>query len=272
VTTGPKNALVLAGRRGPSDPLAVSVGASHRALIPIAGVPMLERVLETLAKTGVAHTTISIDEPPVLERVPAIAARLVAGAVTLRRSAESPASSVLDCLRASGNGPVLVTTADHPLLTTEIVGRFWSEAAGSGADIAVGVVTESVFRSRYPSLPRTFIRLGADAFSGANLFAFLTPRGAGVADFWRRAESHRKTPWRLARVFGASALLRFATGRLTVDAALARLEVLTGARAVLVRLPFAEAAIDVDRASDLEVATALLNGKVPSAAGMSIAP
>ena len=40
--------LVLAGRRGPSEPLAQAAGCSHKALMPIRGIPMLSRVLRSL--------------------------------------------------------------------------------------------------------------------------------------------------------------------------------------------------------------------------------
>ena len=42
-------ALVLAGSRREGDPLAASAGVSHKALIPVAGQPMLERVVSALA-------------------------------------------------------------------------------------------------------------------------------------------------------------------------------------------------------------------------------
>ena len=38
---------MLAGRRGPRDALAEAHGVSHRALLPVDGVPMLLRVLRT---------------------------------------------------------------------------------------------------------------------------------------------------------------------------------------------------------------------------------
>jgi hypothetical protein len=165
---------------------------------------------------------------------------------------------VLDFLRSEGSQPTLVTTADHPLLTPAMLEEFWRGAAESGADVAVGVVTETVFRARYPDLQRTFVRLADEAFSGANLFAFLSERAGGVADFWRRAERHRKQPWRLARVFGVGPLIKFAAGRLTVADAFDALESATGARAALVKLECPEAAIDVDRPADYTLASQLL--------------
>jgi hypothetical protein len=51
---------------------------------------------------------------------------------------------------------------------------------------------------------------------------------------------------------GPVEVLRFVGGRLSLEAALRRLGRQTGARLGVVRLPFAEAAIDVDRLADLD--------------------
>ena len=65
------SALVLAGRRGPRDPLALASGVSHKALIPIAGSPMLLRVLQTLeAARSVAGCRVCIDDPAALAHGP----------------------------------------------------------------------------------------------------------------------------------------------------------------------------------------------------------
>jgi CTP:molybdopterin cytidylyltransferase MocA len=173
--------------------------------------------------------------------------------ITLFPSASSPAASVgayIDELRPGDIA--LVTTADHPLLTPEMVARFLEVALERDADVVVGVVSETVYRARFPSGPRTFIRLADDAFSGANLFLVRAPDAASVARFWVRLEAVRKRPWRLVSHFGPSVLLRFVLRRLTVAEAEYEVSRRVGARVALVSLPFAEAALDVDRPSDLE--------------------
>ncbi len=79
-----------------------------------------------------------------------------------------------------------------------------------------------------------------------------------------RAERHRKRPWRLVSAVGPGALLQFLLRRLDLDAAFAHLSRAAGAVVRPVALPFAEAAIDVDGASDLELATQILGARAPS--------
>ena len=247
-------ALVLAGRRGGGDGMADAAGLRHRALLSIAGTPMLERVVTAIFRSGVASSVaISCDDPELLRGTPELA-RLSSPAMAFLRfhqSGASPASSVADFFENSAEGePVLVTTADHPLLTPEMICYFLEEAGRSTADFVVAMVPATVYRKQFPDQPRTFIPLRGEKYSGANLFFLRTPKAAAVARFWTRAEAHRKTPWKLVSVFGLTNLLLFLLVRLDLAAALRRASSIIGASIEAVELPFAEAALDVDKEAD----------------------
>ena len=247
-------ALVMAGRRGPKDDLAEATGSSHRALLDVDGVPMLLRVIRALrASPSVGSIAVSIDDARALDDFPEL------GEVSLHRSLSSPSRSVLDFLEGRPEGElVLVVTADHALLTPEMVEHFAAESRASVADVLVALVEEKRLRDAYPESTRTYLRFRREGFSGANLFAFKTERARRVAAFWVHAEQFRKRPWRLVSAFGLVALLLFLFRLLDLDAALERASRGIGATVRAVRMPFAEAAIDVDRKSDLELVTRIL--------------
>ena len=71
-----------------------------------------------------------------------------------------------------------------------------------------------------------------------------------MAGLWRQVESARKTPWRVLQLLGWSAVLRYRLGWLDLDAAMALLSRRTGLRVAAVRMPFGEAAVDVDSPED----------------------
>jgi len=252
-------ALVLAGRRS-TDEVSPGGALRHKALEPVDGVAMLERVVAALDATGrFAAITVCSDDASLLAATPVLAALAARGVLRFTASGGSPATSVASFLAAEGSGgPVLATAADHALLRPEWVAHFLDAAEASGADAIVAVVEAGVFRREFPSARRTFVPLRGNAISGANLFLFRTPRGAEVARFWVRAESFRKRPWRMVAVFGPLALLRFLLRRLDLDGALAEAGRVIGARIAAVRMPFAESAIDVDTPEDLVLANRLL--------------
>lgn len=250
----PVTALVLAGRRGPKDSLAHTAGQSHKACLLVAGVPMIGRVLTSLrAAQLVQDIVVSIDDASVLTDC------AEAGGARFHASQSSPAASVLDYFEAYGAlGPVLVTTADHALLTPVMVEHFCTAAQHSDADVVVGVVSASLFRAQYPESRRTFLPLADGSWSGTNLFLLRTPQAAQAVRFWMRAGQFRKRPWRLVSTFGLGNLLRFLFRRLDRSTALVQASRVLGVRVGLVEMPFAEAAIDVDTPDDLVTAEQIL--------------
>ena len=242
--------LVLAGSRaGEEDPLARHAGVVHKALVPVGGVPMLLRVVRVLlAHERIGRIALSIERPEVVSTVPELADLLASGRIEVIPAAESPSLSVLAGFEQLGT-PLLVTTADHALLTGAMLDAFL-DGAGAG-DIVAGLVPESVIRAAYPETKRTYLKFRDGNYSGANLFALSAPGAVGAVRFWRRVERDRKRPWRIAKAFGPLFLLRYLLGRLTLDETLRAAGRIMQVRAGAVPLPFAEAAIDVDKPADL---------------------
>lgn len=252
-------ALVLAGSRGAPDALTIAAGVSHKALIPAGGQPMLARVVQTLLDCEhIGDILISIERPELALDLPLIAAQAASGRVRVIASAATPSQSVLAIIQDTDNiWPLLVTTGDHPLLSGEMI-AYLLEHAAPAADAAAAIVEEAVIRAAYPQSLRTYMRFRGSAFSGANLFLLCNSNARGVVSFWRHIEANRKNPIRLMAALGVMSLLRFALGRLDLDQALQRLGRKCGARIGVVRLPYAQAAIDVDKPEDLALVTGIL--------------
>lgn len=260
--------LVLAGRRDANDELAAAAGATHRALLDIAGEPMLSRVLTTLA----SHERIDLillcsDAPELLQEVPSIEKMVTDGRVQLLPAAESPSRSVLagiDSLNARdmNTKPLLVTTADHALLDHAMLDVFLDAASSSEADVALALVSETIIAKRFPDVKRTYLPFRGERYSGANLFAFLNSDARKVAVFWRTAEEHRKRPWRMVSKFGVASLLLFLLKRLDLKAAFERVSNAVGARVVAIEMPMAEAAVDVDKPSDWKLVNQVFDQRV----------
>jgi CTP:molybdopterin cytidylyltransferase MocA len=248
------NALILAGSRGPDDPMAKAAGVSHKALLPVAGVPMLLRVAEALyATSGIRRIYVCIEDARVIFQVPGLEALHRARVLETVPAAESPAASVAAALRRIDlSQALLITTGDHPLLTPVILQRFL-ESAPKDCDLAVALAPADVVAAAYPGAIRTFYRLGRRRFSGCNLFLARSPNVARVADFWCSMEGYRKRPLRLIWRVGPWALIKVLLGLMNAEQAFAYLSQEAGAIIRPVELPIAEAAVDVDKPADLEL-------------------
>ena len=255
-------AVILAGDRGPSDPICRATGAAHKCLAEVAGTTMLERVATALMDSpGIGRIAVVLKDPGVLDQLEGLAPMVQEGRLSAFPAAGSPSRSVLAALASLEDSyPVLVTTADHALLNRKMVDHFCRESAAADADVTAGVTASRVLLSRYPRSRRTYLKFRDERYSGSNLFAFMTPAGKAAAEIWLRAEQQRKRPWRVAAVFGPVLLVSYLLRLLSLDAAMERISKRLGIKVAAVKMPFAEAAIDVDKPEDLQLVAEILGG------------
>jgi CTP:molybdopterin cytidylyltransferase MocA len=245
-------AVVLAGDRNPDDPLVRQTGACCKALVTIDGRPMLDGVVATLQRSEwIQRVLLSGPSRRCVETDVALKTALESGTIDWLEPQSSPSSSAYAAMQQlSANAPVLVTTADHPLLRADIVDHFVREAVSGSADVAVAVTRFDDIQQKFPAARKTVLRFREGGFCGCNLFAFLTPQSRCVADAWRRVEQQRKNPLRVISQLGWWSVLRYLLGRLPLDTALDELSRRLRVRIRPVILPFPEAAIDVDTIAD----------------------
>ncbi|TFH06611.1 MAG: hypothetical protein E4H07_10215 [Nitrosomonadales bacterium] len=254
-------ALVLAADRTANDPVANKSGAVCKAFTPICGVPMIIRVLDALEASGMIKAIILCGPPePALSACPELEQRIERGYVTWISNLDSPSRSANKGLEhIEKDVPVFLTTADHALLTPEIVQYFLCESSKADSDVTVGLVEHENVIAAFPGTKRTVIRLRDGNFCSCNLFAFLNQRGRDLVPFWKRAEDLRKQPWRLVgAILGPIAILLYLLRISTLNQALNAVSSKVGARSRAVIMPNAHAGVDVDKAEDIALVESVL--------------
>lgn len=264
-------AVVLGADRPGRDPVAGAAGVASRCLVPVHGVPMVLRVLDALAQSEAVEGPIWLCGPvwAAVASSTVLRERIDAGAVRWLAPAESASASAAAALQRVPEGlPVLLVSADHPLLTPAMVDLFAARARETRADVAVALTLHAPVMALRPGRRRSAIALRDAHYCGCNLFALLSAPGRGATAFWARVEAGRKRPWRLVAALGWGALLRYALGRLELADGLARLSRAMGLRVEAVLMPWPEAALDVDRPEDLPVAERLAGVRAAAGAGV----
>jgi len=250
------NAIVLAADRGRDDPVAAAAGVAAKCLTPIAGVPMVVRVVRALQESARVDSILLCGPAAnVLQGSPELRRLIDGKRVRWMDPLATPSASAAAALDAlPGDQPVLLTTGDHPLLRPDMVRHFLDQASAGGFDVAVALAPHGLVQQAYPRTRRTVLKFSDGGYCGCNLFAFLSPRGRGMAMLWRKVEDQRKRPVRVIGLVGWSAMLLYALGLLSLAGAMRRISRHAGLSAGAVIMPFAEAAIDVDSAVDLDLA------------------
>ena len=246
-------AVVLAGSRPGSDPLAAAFGSDLKALVPVAGKPMVRWPVETLLGCDRFDHVLVLAQDP--ER---IGAALPADPRLLVEKSQATIAATMEalCFDPRVRWPMFVTTADHVLLDADMVDEFCD--LGEIADIAIGVVEEETLKARLPQSHRTWIRFKAGAFSGANMFLLGSHRVLPALELWRSIEQDRKKAWALLWAFGPLTFLAAAFRLRTIHDTLDRIGRRLGLKIEAVDLSDPLAAVDVDKLQDLKLVESLL--------------
>lgn len=242
-------ALVLAGSRDAMDPVAAYAGVVEKALIPVGGRTMLARVVDVLRAAGADRIVVAVSSEAVADHASALG-------VETTPAAAGPSDSARRGLALLG-APLLITTADHPLLRPEWITEFIA-AVPEQADLAILLASRQTIERDLETTRRTYFRFSDGAWSGCNLFYLATPRSALALSFWASVEADRKNAWRIVRRLGVGLLVRYLIGRLPLAIAVDRLGSAIGVRPGIVSSRSGLAAVDVDTPADLELVRRLI--------------
>ncbi len=253
-------AIVLAGERPGGSPLAQEFGLASSVLVEVAGETSISRVMTTLTRSAaIEGGRLCGPDEAVLNDSEEVQDLLQRSGFSWVRPAAGPAESVLASLEMIADRPVLLTAADHALLTPEIVDTFCNLAQLADADFIVGLVPYPRVREAFPESRRTVLKFADGQYCGSNLFMIRTARGARLLEFWKSIAQHRKRPWRMAREIGFGTLVRYLSGRLTLSETLDRISDKAGCRIAHVEVLAPRAAVDVDSVADHALAEQILS-------------
>ena len=242
-------ALVMAAsRQGVADPVAKLQNKSHKCLVKIDGIAMIERVVQTLLDSECfERILISIEDENVLQDLTSARHWLKDGTIEVIPSSGNLTDS-LDSVTKTINQPLplVITTADNALHTPELIRDFVSAFTHGAGDIAVAVTRESTVLAEYPAGEFGFFRFRDGGYSFCNLFGVSQAKGLEAAKVFRTGGQFRKRPWRMLKIFGVLTLILYKFRLLKLDGFARRITRILGITIDLIRLPYAFGPIDVD--------------------------
>jgi GTP:adenosylcobinamide-phosphate guanylyltransferase len=244
------DAIVLAG--GPADAVAaLEPGAPNKAFVRVGGVPLVQRTIMGLRASSRIDRIVAV-APPSAAAHPALAnASEVRG--------DGP--RMLESLRSGMAGftedaLVIVAASDLPALDAAAVDEFVDAVLARDLDVAYACLERRHHEARYPEFPHTWARLRDGRYCGGGVVALRARVLPRLNTFMDALGHARKSPWRLAGLFGWDVLARFAVGLLAIEHAEARASRLLAARVGAIRCTQPQIALNVDRVEDVARANA----------------
>ncbi len=234
---GEVDAAVLAGGH---REVGLPPGLPNKAFLPVAGKPMVQRVLEALRATREVRRLVLVAPLDAGGPLRDLCDGLVPDRGDLLANVEAALQALPDAAW------VLACAGDLPLLSAAAVANFLAGCRAREADVYYGVVRQEDLQGRFPGARKTFVRVREGAFTGSSLVLLRPEVLDRVRPLLLQAVEARKNPARLASLFGAGYVVRYLTGRLSVADVERRVVELTGLRGAVVVCPDPEVALDVD--------------------------
>ena len=150
---------------------------------------------------------------------------------------------------------VLLASSDIPAITTEMVDWVLDEAAGDEYDLYYTVVEKEVMERRFPRSKRSYITTSDAVVCGADLNVVAVRAVLDIAHraLWEKVVESRKNAFKQAQLVGFDVLLRLVTRQITLGYAETNISKRLGIRGRILRCPYAEVGMDVDKPWQLEL-------------------
>jgi GTP:adenosylcobinamide-phosphate guanylyltransferase len=246
------NAVVTAGGiPQPDEPLYAYTKGESKAMVDVAGKPMIQWTLDALSGaknvdniiiTGLSPKSNLTCKKPIhyLSNQGKMLDNLVAG---VNKSLELNPK----------NKHVLLVSSDIPALTAEMVDWLINTCMETNDDIYYGVCPREVMEARYPGSKRTYTKLKDMEVCGADINVVHVRMASEHLDVWDALIANRKNPVAQARVMGLDTLYLLLTRQATLEDFVGRVSKRIGIKGRAIVWPYAEACMDVDKPNQLEL-------------------
>jgi NDP-sugar pyrophosphorylase family protein len=255
------DAIITAGGiPKPDDPLYEYTQGKSKALLEIAGKPMVQWVLDAVCASELVGQIVMVGLGPdsglscqkPLTYIPNQGAMLDNVRISIDKVVElNPVAEL-----------ILMVSSDIPAITTEMVDWSIKAAQETEDDLYYNIITKEVMEARYPGSKRSFIKFSDAEICGGDMNIVRASVASGNDELWERLIAARKNVFKQAALFGFSTLFLLLIRRLSIRDAVPRVSKQIGIRGRAVFCPYAELAMDVDKPHQFEILRADIEKQV----------
>jgi GTP:adenosylcobinamide-phosphate guanylyltransferase len=246
------DAIVTAGGvPAPGDPLYEYTRGASKAMLEIAGKPMIQWVIDALEGAQLVKRVVIVG---LGEDCGLQSSKIIAYLPPQGQMLDNILYSATRLLEIDPSANLMLTvSSDIPSITSSMVDWLVDAAQQTNHDVYYNIITREVMEARFPTSRRTFVKLKGMEVCGGDMNVFRARQVLSKDSLWDRIIESRKNVLKQAALVGFDTLLLLLLRSLTVDRAekAARKRLGLNARAIL--CPYAEIGMDVDKPHQLEI-------------------
>ncbi len=246
------DALIIAGGLPkPGDLLYEETQGKSKALLDVAGKPMVQWVLDALDGSD------NIDEIFIigLNDLEGVNSKKQLHQIEDQGGMISNIKAGVQMIEKMkpGTKHVLVSAADIPAVTSEMVDWLIDQTKGKDFDINYNVVERSIMESRFPGSNRTYTKLKGIHLCGGDMNIISTWTVTAKDGLWSKLEAARKNVFRQASLIGLDTLFLIIFRLLNFEGIANYAQKKLGMKILALQTPYAEIAMDVDKPHQLKI-------------------
>jgi GTP:adenosylcobinamide-phosphate guanylyltransferase len=243
--------ITAGGIPKPEDPLYPFTQGKPKALLELAGRPLIQWVLDAVSASKLVENIVvvgladedNLTSPKPLNFVPNQGDMLQNIRVGTQEAVSLNEQATF----------VLSVSSDIPGITQEMVDWTISSALETDHDLYYNAITREVMEGRYPGSNRSYVRLKDYELCGGDMNVFRASLVTTRTELWERIIASRKSVFRQAALIGYSTLFLLLLRRLTLESGIQRASKSLGIRGRALICPYAEIGMDVDKPYQLEI-------------------
>jgi GTP:adenosylcobinamide-phosphate guanylyltransferase len=260
------DAIVTAGGIPlPEEPLYDATQGNPKALVDVAGKPMVQWVLDALTASRSVDNVIIVG---LTEKSGLICGKkmyFVSNQGKMVENLQAGAQKVLEITPKSEY--VLIVSSDIPAITGEMVDWVVKTAMEAKVDVVYNVIQRQVMEKRFPGSKRTWTKLKDMQVCGGDMnVGRIKTIVADDTDLWKKITDSRKSPLKQAALIGFGTAFLLLTGNLTLQKAETNIMTRLNITGKAIVCPYAEVGMDVDKPHQLEIMRADLKKRLKKAA------
>ena len=246
------NAIVTAGGiPQPGDKLYEYSKGDSKALIDVAGKPMVQWILDALGEAKYIDQVIVIGLSAKSELTCKKPLHFVSNQGRMLANIVTGVNKSLE-LNPKGEYVMLVSS-DIPALKGDMVDWLIKTCMQTKDDLYYGVCPREVMEARFPTSNRTFTKLKDMEVCGSDINVIHVSMTTEHLDTWEQLIGNRKSPLRQAGVIGIDTLIQLAFKQFTLQALVERASQRIGIKGRAIIWDKAEPCMDVDKPHQLEL-------------------
>ena len=246
------DAIVIAGGiPEPDEPLYEYTQGQPKALLDIAGKPMVQWVLDALngAETILRVVLIGLSENDGLESKKDIT--YIPNQGGMLQNLRAGIEKALEINPEARH--VLGVSSDIPAIKAEMVDWMVRKNSETDLDLYYTVIRRKVMEERFPKSNRSYTRLKDAEVCGGDMNMIRANMVRTNDELWDRIVAARKSVFKQAALLGYGNLFLLLSGQLTIDGAVKRVTKRMDITGQAVFSPYAEIGMDVDKPHQLEI-------------------